>query len=167
MNPAHLHLIINHLPIFLVLFSSGLLAYGVLKDAKTFTRLSLTLIIIASVLTYVTVESGENAEDLVEDIASVDHDTIEHHEEAGETASKIVYVLGVFAIIGLYSEYSNKSFKKPVHIVTLIIALVAGGFLIHTAYEGGMIRHPEAYSSEAVTGQTSAQENEQNEYDQD
>jgi len=61
-----------------------------------------------------------------------------------------VYVLGIFAIIGLYSEYSNKSFKKPVHIVTLILALVAGGFLIHTAYEGGKIRHPEAHSNAAV-----------------
>lgn len=151
MNATHLHLILNHLPIFLVLFSSGLLAYGIIKNEKTFTRLSLSLIIIASILTYATVQTGENAEDLVEDIASVDHDDIEHHEEAGETASKIVYVLGVFAIIGLYSEYSNKSFKKPVHIVTLILALVAGGFLIHTAYEGGMIRHPEAYSNKAVT----------------
>jgi len=147
MNAAHLHLILNHLPIFLVLSGIGLLAYGILKNSKPFTRLSLYVIIASAIFTFATMQTGENAEDIVEEIPAVEHDIIEHHEEAAETASIIVYLVGLLALISLYSDYSNHSFKKIVQIATLVGALTAAGFLIHTAYEGGEIRHPEAYGS--------------------
>jgi uncharacterized membrane protein len=161
MNPAHVHLIINHLPIFTTLIGIIVLAWGMLKDNASIRNIAFALFIFGAVGSYIAIETGENAEDIAEEIAAVSHDAIHDHEEAAELTLWFAIVMGLLSIAALAAKKLNLRFETGLHIAILVIALVTVSLLAYVAYKGGEIRHPEAYS-ELVSPDTSLNKNQQN-----
>lgn len=148
MNDAYLHLIINHLPVFSMLFGLLILIWGLIKSNTAFQKLAMVLFIVGAVGTYAAVETGEGAEDIVEDyVPSMSEDVIHDHEEAAEIAMWFSYVTGGVALLGLFVVGKNHRYEKVLNGVLLVAALAAVGMLMYTAYEGGKIRHPEAHET--------------------
>ena len=151
MNDAYLHLIINHLPVFSMLFGLLILIWGLFKKNIPFQKLAMVLFIVGAVASYVAVETGEGAEDVIEDyVPSISHDLIHDHEEAAEIAMWFSFVTGSISVLGLFVLGKNHRYEKVLESVLLIAALAAVGMLMYTAYEGGKIRHPEAHQSASV-----------------
>lgn len=121
--------------------------------------------IVAAVLTFPTMQTGEPAEEVVEHIEGVSHDVIHEHEEAGETAAIVAYVLGLMGILSLVGINKQKSWKSMVTTVTLILSLVALGLLTNTAYLGGKVRHSEFYGSETHVDHEEHEKHEHEEHD--
>lgn len=148
MNDAYLHLIINHVPIFSMIFGLFILAWGLWKKKDSIQRIALVLFVLGAIAGYVSVETGEGAEEVVEDyVANISHDAIHNHEEAAEIAMWFSIVTGVLALAGFFVANYNPRFKNALMGVLLISAIAAVGTLLYTAYEGGKIRHPEAHST--------------------
>ena len=143
MNAAHLHLLINHVPVFLTLVSIALLAWGAYNKNSEYYKLAFIGFLIAGIAIVVVFESGENAEDLVENIPGVTHDSIEEHEEAAEVTRWLTLILAAGGIAGLYMNSKKvKGFNTFVWLM-LLFSLLTAGYLAYTANLGGRIRHSE------------------------
>ena len=143
MNAAHYHLIINHVPILATFFSIAILLWGITAKSRSIKKVALVGFVVAGIFSIVAFQTGESAEDIVEDLPSVSHDLIEGHEEAAGTARWLTILLGVGGLAGLYM--TSKSIKGTNKYLWILLAysLVAAASLGYTAYEGGQIRHTE------------------------
>ena len=151
MNPAHLHLIVNHIPIFTTVIGIFILIWGMYKSNATVRNIAFVLFIFGAIGSYVAVETGESAEDIVEEVATVSHDTIHDHEEAAEISMWFAIVLGLLSIGALASKKLDLRFETGLHIVILVTALITAGILMYVAYEGGEIMHQEADTEQIQT----------------
>lgn len=142
-NAAHIHLMVNHIPILATLFSIPILAWGIIANQPAVKKVALVGFIIAGLTAIIAVQSGERAEDIVESFPGVSEVVIHDHEEAAETAQLSTVILGVAAIAGLLMFNKQTRYSKHIVWFLLIYSLVVGSVLVYTAYLGGKIMHPE------------------------
>lgn len=150
MNAAHVHLIVNHLPLFAALFGGGLLAYGLLRNQRALKSAGLVLGVIAGVGVVVAVQSGERAEDVVEAYVGVDDRALEAHEEAAEITQWGAVSLGLISLLGLVVPSDREKLRGRAEGAALLAFIVVFGMVARTANLGGPIRHPEITDSASV-----------------
>lgn len=151
MNEAYVHLIVNHLPVFSILFGLLILIWGVLRKNPSFQKLAMILFIVGAIGSYIAVESGEEAEEVLEEYApDISHDLIHDHEEAAEIALWFSITTGGLAMLSLFVVGKNHRYENALLGLMLLAALATVGMLMYTAYEGGKIRHPEAHVSVSI-----------------
>ena len=143
MDATRIHLFITHLPVFGLFLGFCALLFGLLRNDKWVRITSLGIIIVAVVGGLIAFQTGEQAEETVENIAGISHDSIEAHEEAGEISNVFFIGLGLLSIAAVYFEMKNKSFSKQVLIAVLALSLITFYFVARTATLGGKIRHTE------------------------
>ncbi|MBK6504255.1 MAG: hypothetical protein IPG02_00910 [Ignavibacteria bacterium] len=66
MNPAHLHLVINHVPVIGTMITLFILAIGIIKKSDDVKKVAMLVLILTSVITIPVYLSGGNAEEMVE-----------------------------------------------------------------------------------------------------
>ncbi len=143
MNDAHLHMVFNHFPIIGTIFGLGILITGIVTKNKSIKNVSYVLFIIAAITAYISMSTGEGAEELVEDMPSVGKKIIHDHEEIAEKLALVLYLLGAVSMLGLYTTSKNHSKAKLVSFIVAVIAaagIVLGKFV---GTSGGEIRHTE------------------------
>lgn len=150
MNAAHLHLIVNHVPVLLTLFSVLVLAWGMAQSNKSFQQLALVGFVLAGVFSFVALQSGEEAEEIVEDLPGVTEHYIHEHEEAAEVTNWIAVLLGVASLAGLGIMRSSGSVKNAFMVVLLVGGIASAGLFVYTAYLGGQVRHTEIRPASSV-----------------
>ena len=144
MDSVHIHLIVNHIPVIVTILSVLILAWAMVTKHADYRKLAFIGFIIAGLFVLVTFETGENAEDIVERLAWFDHDVLETHEHAAETARWIVLLTAISGVAGLTYFKNEKKTGFTVFLwISFLLALVAAGYLIYTGYLGGFIRHDE------------------------
>jgi len=167
MDAVHLHLIINHAPIFMTFVSLVVLIWGWIRSNDSIISLALVGFIAAAVFSIIAVESGQEAEEAVEHLAGVSEHLIHEHAEAAETANWIGIILGIAALGGLFIQKYKASMMKVYLGFILILGAVSAGFYTYTGYEGGMIRHteirPNNVSQNAQMNTEESEEHEENE----
>jgi hypothetical protein len=102
--------------------------------------------------------TGEGAEEVVENLSGVTENYIKSHEETAETFALLSYILGGLSLIGLWASFKEKTFTNLITIGTLVFALVVLFFAKQTGTTGGEIRHTEirnGYSIPATEGNNS------------
>jgi hypothetical protein len=152
MNAAHLHLVLVHIPVVLLPTATLILCVALWRNQQVITLTALSLFIVASLVCVPAFLIGEDAEEFVEDRPGIVKDTIEEHEEAAETALWFTVAAGSIALLALLTRKPLPQIQ-PVTLKTLIlVGSVASATLSYTAFEGGKIRHPEAYENGASKG---------------
>src|SRR6056297_1389550 len=148
MDAVHIHLIINHVPVILAASALLLLIISLFNHKKEYRNIAFAGFVIAAIFSFISFESGESAEDVVENIAGVTHDVIENHEHAAETARWLMLVLGVAGLAGLtyFRDEKKKGYQLFLYI-SMIVGIIAVGYLVYTGYLGGLIRHTELISA--------------------
>lgn len=146
MNEAHWHLVVNHLPIIFPLVGVIVMLTGLISKSEAVKRTAYLIFTIGALTAIAAMNTGEGAEDLVEKISGVSHESIESHEEAAETFAVLSYILGGLSLLGLWASFKEKSFSNFVAIGTLTFALVALFFARETGTTGGEIQHSEIRS---------------------
>lgn len=150
MNPAHLHLILNHFPVVTAILGFPLLLVALARRKEGLRDLALGVFVAAALLAAPAYYTGEPAEDVVEGRAGVSKDDIERHEEAAEIAALVVGIQGVMALIALILLRRRPGLPAPV-AATLLVLSLAGAFLMARAANlGWMIRHSEIRSGKAA-----------------
>lgn len=151
MNAAHLHLVLNHAPLFGALFGALGLTVALLRHSDDMARLALGLVFLAGLLAIPTYLTGEDAEDVLEEVVTVSHDRIHEHEEAGELAAIGAGLLGLFALGGLIG-FRQQPVPRPFLLAALVLTLGVAGWVGYTANLGGQIRHTEIRGDALTTG---------------
>jgi uncharacterized membrane protein len=143
LNPVHVHLVANHIPI--VLTGTGLLflLMGGLGSRRDLTTGGQWLLVLALVGLVPTVLSGEPAERAIEHLAGVDEATIEQHEEQVLSAIILTAVAGLLALAGLWNQRGERAPSKALARAAALAALASFVALVATGVAGGRIRHPE------------------------
>ena len=99
MDPAHLHLMVNHLPILGSILSLPLIGIAAWKRTEKGPMLAYaTLLTLGAVGAVVSLRSGEPAEERVEDMPGVSERWIEEHEERAETATVLAVITALGAL---------------------------------------------------------------------
>jgi len=143
MNGAHLHLMINHLPVLGVGFGLLLLLVARFRRSTELTNAALVVFVLAAAAAGSAYLTGEPAEGAVEDVAAVTETSIEQHEDAATVALVLTGLLGAGALFGLIGFRRQALPPSWFTSAALVGALVAGGSMAYTANLGGQIRHPE------------------------
>jgi hypothetical protein len=144
LNPAHLHLMLNHIPLFGALFATLLIGWGLLRKSEDVLRLGLGLAFVVGVATWGVMLTGEPAEEIVERMADVSRRTIHEHEEAAEWATYVIAAAGVVSLLALLMVRRRHRAGRGLSILALVISLVGFAAVSRAAFLGGEIRHPEA-----------------------
>ena len=144
MNSAHLHLLLNHIPVIGTLFGLSLLIFAVKRNSDELKRISLGVFVVIAILTIPVYLSGGQAEEVIERLPGVADTLIEQHEEAAELSLIAIEILGLIALGGLLM-YRRKALL-PAWFFTLFLffTLLTSGLIAWTANLGGQIRHAEA-----------------------
>jgi uncharacterized membrane protein len=143
MNWPHLHIALNHLPVFGVLFLLLLLITALLRKSAELTRVTLWAWVALTTVTIPIGFTGDRAfEDLMQDPA-VEAQWVKPHEDAADQAVTAVFVLGVLAAVSLLLSRRGRPAPRWSVVTLLAGSLLAFLLLARTANLGGQIRHPE------------------------
>lgn len=143
MNASEFHLMINHFPIIGLMIGFLILLAGYIIKHPIVKRTALGIIIFAALAAPPTYLSGEEAEDIVEELAITDHDTIEEHEEAAYLFLIMMILTGIVAALTLFMDIKNKPLAPMLYHTTFGITLIAMFFAFNTGSTGGEIYHAE------------------------
>ncbi|HWP92101.1 MAG TPA: hypothetical protein VNN20_07890 [Thermodesulfobacteriota bacterium] len=151
MNPAHVHLILNHIPLIGMGFTLLLLIVAIIRKSNELINVALIFTILVALWAIPVYLSGEPAEEVVEDLPGISEQMIEEHEERAEIAFIFTEVVGVLALISLIARRFSNNIGQKLTILTLLVLLVSGGLMAWTANLGGKINHPEIRSDTSLS----------------
>lgn len=143
MNGAHWHLVVNHLPIIFPIIGVIIMITGLISKSEAVKRTAFMMFIIGALAAIAAMNTGEDAEHVVENISGITKNYIETHEESAEVFSILSYILGGISLIGLWASYKQKFFSAWITIISLIFAGVVLFYAKETGTTGGEIRHTE------------------------
>ena len=154
MNDAHLHLILNHSPIIIPIIGLLIMIGGLLLSSEIVKRTAYFIFILGAIVAFPAFYSGEGAEEVVENLPSINENLIKIHEEFAETFSVLCYVLGAFSLLGLWSNYYKKSFSNSISYVAILFCIITLYYAKLTGTTGGEIRHTEIRTSSGTSNTT-------------
>lgn len=141
-NDAHMHLLLNHIPILGSMIATLLLAYGIVTRSRPVIRAALGLTVIVALTTIAVVETGHDGAGIVKNLPGVDKDLIHAHAERAEKAAIVMYVTGGLAFLGLALGGRERDAERLAQ-VTLVALILTSGLMIWTGKAGGEIHHAE------------------------
>jgi uncharacterized protein YneF (UPF0154 family) len=148
-NWAHVHLMINHIPVIGIPGAMLLLIYALARRSDEVKMVTFGMIVLLAILTIGVYLTGQAAEDMVKKLPGVTEAAIGRHEEVADLSLILIEGLGALALAGLFFMRRSDSIPKwlvsLVFVLSLITALIVG----YTANLGGEIRHSEVRSSGA------------------
>ena len=142
MSATHLHLMLNHLPVFGSAIAIVLLGWALWARSRDLTRAGLILTLVCGLGGLLARQTGHEAEEQVEDLPWAQRELIHEHEEAADLAFILLGVAGLAAAVALVRMRGD----RPARVETMIVlALVTVGFAAtaDAALDGGKIRHEE------------------------
>jgi uncharacterized membrane protein len=161
MNSAHIHLITNHLPILGFAFSAIAIIWGIYRKSRNTLLLAFSLTFISAAGGFITGNTGEAAEEAVENIIGISHDAIHEHEEAAEAAMPFVIASGILSLISGFLLIKNHKYAA-ISQWALLLSVITGSFLsMRAGWLGGKIRHAqEINAGPSVNTETEHEEHE-------
>lgn len=151
LNAAHVHLMVNHYPLYAAFFGVALLVAGMVWSERSLRVVALIVLISAGVLVVVTYVTGSMAEDGLEHVAGVMEGAIDGHEDAAKVTLALMLVTALLAGYALRLELRSRAsalLQRAVAVLGLA-AFISGGY---TALLGGEIHHPEIRATQPAGG---------------
>ncbi|PYR84011.1 MAG: hypothetical protein DMG19_17725, partial [Acidobacteria bacterium] len=131
MNLAHLHLILNHIPIIGTIIGLGLFIVSLVGNTDDLKRASLMVFAGVALLALPTFFSGVGAQGAIRKDAAV----------------------GALALVGLWRRdrlFTGKPWSSNLAVI-LCFSIVTAGLMARVGATGGDIRHPEIRLAQEVT----------------
>lgn len=152
MNLAHVHLMLNHIPLIGIGFVVLLLIVAVLRKSNELINVALIFTVLVGLLAIPAYLTGEPAEEMVEEIAGISERMIENHEEQAELAFIFAEITGAIALIALITRRFSVNLGQKLAALTILALFISGGLMAWTANLGGKIHHEEIRSDTGTQG---------------
>jgi uncharacterized membrane protein len=149
MNPAHIHLLLNHFPT--IGFGLGVLLFlpALFGKSDELKRACLVIFFVTAALTITTYVSGNDAQEAIRETPGFSTALIEAHETAALLAFICMQITGFFAWFGLWLW--RRAFRLATWnlAIVLMLSIATFGLMVRAANLGGEIRHPEIQAAPA------------------
>ena len=140
----HFHNLINHLPLFFPLAGIIVLICGLYFKSELVKRIAYLLFIVAAIGAFMSMNSGEEAEEAIEGLyPKTAHHWAHEHEERAEVFSLVMYGLGLISLIGIWASWSKNKIQKYVVYALAVFLVSALYFGYQTGKSGGQVIHKE------------------------
>jgi hypothetical protein len=157
-NPAHLHLMVNHIPVLGTVFVALLLAWALYRGSAELTRVGLAGGVLVAALTYPVFLTGEPAENSVEDAPWLQESRVHEHEERAEAGLIAVVITGLIAAVALWQGRGGRPLPRGLAGLSLAGLVLSAGLFAWTALAGGVIRHDEIRGPGAAAGASATEQ---------
>src|SRR5215472_9455858 len=149
MNLAHLHLLLNHVPIIGTFIGLGVFIASFIRKSDDLRSAGLTVFAGVALLALPAFFSGVGAQAAARRNPSVSASLIERHEGAAILGLFFAGITGALALAGLWQSrrVSNRKGWPATSVVVLIFSIVTAGLMARVGSTGGDVRHPEIYLS--------------------
>jgi len=152
MDPAHAHLILNHIPVVGLGAAILLLLYAMARKNDEMKKAALAGFVFLALVAIAVYLTGKAAEDRVEHLPGVTEAFIEQHEEAATSSLIAIELLGALSLAGLILTRGSKAVPKWLAAISLVASLAVAGVITWTANLGGQIRHTEIRAGASAAG---------------
>lgn len=149
MNQTHIHLLINHLPVFGSFLGIVVLSFALWRKSKDVRLAAYLVFIIAAGGGLIANYTGDAAKETVKHIDGIDKDSLHEHEQAADFAVIALSAIGLLSLVALYLEKKNSKRSLLVAKIILVVSIWAFSVVARTSYLGGMIRHTEVNTVQA------------------
>lgn len=147
LTPAHIHLAVNHLPVFAALLATATLSFAAVTGRANTRNQGFGLLVFAALSALPAYLSGEGAEEIVEHRPGVSEALIERHEEAADRALAVTLATGLVAAAALVAVRLRRAqAARALFAIALLASLASAGLMVQVAHLGGQIRHDEIRS---------------------
>ncbi len=146
MNWAHVHLMINHIPVIGIPGVALVLVYALARKSEEVKTASLGLFVLIAFATFAVYFTGDAGEKVVKDLPGVTEAYIDRHEEVADWTLVLTEILGVFSLAGLAFQRRLRRIPNAVAALVLVLSLITAVAAGVTANLGGQIRHTEIRS---------------------
>jgi uncharacterized membrane protein len=145
MNGAHIHLLINHIPVIGIPVVTLFLAIAYFRNSQELLRISLWLLVLMIAAGAATYLSGEGAEEVVKRLPDYPEALVERHETLGMITVIAAALVGALTVTVLIRTRRGVISRGMAGV--LLVGAIAGSVLVGiTGMAGGKIRHPEVRS---------------------
>ena len=146
MNALHLHLAINHSPLYATLFAIAFVLIGGITRKRTLSTAGLMVAVVAALCGIAADLSGDQAADVIDHgppIAGVEKTAVGPHDDAAGWFVTSSCITGGLAIVVLF--VGRKKPVRPMWMEMVVAAALVFSLLIvvRVALLGGRIHHPE------------------------
>ena len=143
MSLVHLHLLLNHVPVFATVSGVVLLACALPLKSDPLKKTGLVFFALAALIAVPVYFTGEPAEHAVEGLAGVSKPFIEQHEDIAKLALITLLALGAISLGVLAATRTTKSVPNAMTAVVAVAAIIVAILMGITANLGGQVRHSE------------------------
>src|SRR5437867_10838845 len=146
MNPAHLHLVLNHFPTIGFAVGLGLLAVAIALKKDELKRASLVVLFLAALITIATYLTGNAAQAALENRTDLSQAAIRTHEGAAFWGFVFIEITGFMAWLGRwYFRIVRCAANWNVDAV-FVLGTVTFRVMTRASDLGGEIRNPQVQS---------------------
>lgn len=153
MDPAHAHLILNHIPVVGLGAAILLLLYAFARRNDEMKKAALIGFVLLALVTIPVYLTGGEAEERVEHLPGVSDAFIEEHEEAATSSLIAIEILGALSLAGLVLTRRSRAVPKWLAVISLVASIIVAAVMVRTANLGGQIRHTEIRSGASAPSQ--------------
>jgi uncharacterized membrane protein len=149
-NYAHLHLLLNHVPVIGSIVGLGLFLVSFVGKNEDLRRASYIIFAGVALFTIPAFLSGFGAQQMIKG-PSVSDDLIRRHESSALLSLWFMEITGTLALIGLWQSQRTSRPTRGNVAAVLIFSLLTVILIARTGNTGGDIRHPEVRPGSAAT----------------
>lgn len=142
-TPAHLHVLVNHIPVIGLPIILLLLLWGLARREDAVVRAALIGTVLLAAGTWFADFTGDGAKDDIRQLAWANKDVITAHEDAGDQLEIVAIATGVVALATLILARGGRPMRRPLVLVMVVLLLGASLVAARVAWRGGKIRHNE------------------------
>lgn len=137
MTPAHLHLLLNHVPTIGFGLGLGLFVASLLVKSEDLKRASFVVFFIIALIAIPAYLTGNAASFVLQDEPAVSQDVVAAHQDAAMLALVPMEITGLLAWFALWR------FRRWHLVALLVLSVLTIGLMTRAATLGGEVRHPE------------------------
>ncbi len=143
MSAAHIHLLLNHIPILGSIFGLLFLLYAMVRKSDEIKKACFGAFVITALITIPVYLTGDGAAQIVHTLPGVSEDIIRQHDSAATVTIVAVELLGVASLLALWFSRKGQTLAGWLLITVLALAVISSGLGVWTGGLGGQIRHTE------------------------
>ena len=112
-TPAHLHVLVNHIPVVGLPIILLLLAWGLARREDAVVRAALIGTVLLAAGTWFTDYTGDGAKDDIRHLPWANKAVVKAHEDAGDQAELVAIATGVVALATLILARGGRPMRRP------------------------------------------------------
>ena len=143
MDPLHIHLFLNHVPVVGGIGALMLLAWGLVKRSADVTVAALAALILVAVLTVPAFLAGDEARKRIEGLDGVSLPILHEHRDAAVAAMVGMLAAAAIAAAALFAWQTTHRYPMFAATAALVVGLAASILVVRAAELGGEVRHTE------------------------